>query len=118
VRFLFMPCIISLLGQVLMPVIFLFTPRFKKQFASYLAAGLGSEDMEELYASTYASIREDPSFKPTEKTTDWKAESKKHKTPKLSYDARKEKISQKIAAWKDGQAQIATAASDEEDDDE
>jgi len=93
--------------------------RFKKQFASYLASGLGSEDIEELYASTYASIREDPSFTPTEKTQDWAAESKKHKTPKLTYDQRKEAVNQKISAWKANQADnAAAAASDEEEDDE
>ncbi|KAI6119298.1 hypothetical protein EDD16DRAFT_1581430 [Pisolithus croceorrhizus] len=37
--------------------------------------GIGSEDIEEMYTNAYAAIREDPTFKPTEKTKDWKAES-------------------------------------------
>ncbi|KAH8107346.1 ribosomal L18 C-terminal region-domain-containing protein [Phellopilus nigrolimitatus] len=37
--------------------------RFKKQFAMYLADGVGSEDMEEIYTNAYAAICEDPTFK-------------------------------------------------------
>lgn len=90
--------------------------RFKKQFASYLAAGLGSEDIEELYTNTYAAIREDPSFKPTEKSKDWAAESKKHKTSKLTYDQKKERVAAKIAAWKEQRAGQADEEESEEDD--
>jgi hypothetical protein len=38
--------------------------RFKKQFATYLADGVGSEDIEEVFQNAYAAIREDPTFKP------------------------------------------------------
>ncbi|KAF9268019.1 60S ribosomal protein L5, partial [Marasmius fiardii PR-910] len=76
--------------------------RFKKQFASYLADGVGSEDIEEIYTNAYAAIREDPSFKPTEKTKDWKAESKKHATPRLTYAQRKERIAAKIEKFQAG----------------
>lgn len=76
--------------------------KFKKIFASYLADGIGSEDIEEVYTNAYAAIREDPTFKPTEKSTDWAAESKKHKTVALTYDQRKENIAKKIAAFKAG----------------
>ncbi|KAG8746773.1 60S ribosomal protein L5 [Ceratobasidium sp. 414] len=78
--------------------------RFKKQFSSYLADGVGSEDIEEIYTNAYAAIREDPAFKPTEKDKDWKAESLKHRTPKLTYAQRKENIKQKIALFQAGQA--------------
>ena len=50
--------------------------RFKKHFSSYLNDDIGSEDIEEIYEKAYEAIREDPDFKPTEKSKDWAAESK------------------------------------------
>jgi large subunit ribosomal protein L5e len=88
--------------------------RFKKQFSTYLADGVGSEDMEEIYQNAYAAIREDPSFKPTEKTTDWKAESQKYQTARLTHAQRKERIEAKIAAFQSKQG--ADAEMDEDDD--
>ena len=55
--------------------------------------------MEEIYEKAYEAIREDPDFKPTEKTKDWAAESKKYKTHKLSYEQRKANIQTKIQAY-------------------
>lgn len=72
--------------------------------------------MEEIYTNAYAAIREDPIFKPTEKTKDWKAESKKYATTRLNLEQRKAKIRAKIEAFK------ATggggAGEDEEEDEE
>lgn len=85
-------------------------PRFKKQFSSYLADGVGSEDIEEIYTNAYAAIREDPTFKPTDKDKDWKAESLQHRSKKLTNEQRKEAIQQKISAFKAGQE-----AEDEDD---
>jgi len=90
--------------------------RFKKQFATYLADGIGSEDMEEIYQSAYAAIREDPTFKPTEKEKDWKAETLKFRTPKLTGEQRKVRVDAKIKAFKAGQE--AAAENDEDEDDE
>lgn len=88
--------------------------RFKKQFATYLADGVGSEDIEEIYTSAHAAIREDPTFKPTEKSKDWKAETLKHRTVKLTYDQRQANIAAKIEKFKAGGA--ADEDEDEEDD--
>jgi large subunit ribosomal protein L5e len=91
--------------------------RFKKQFASYLADGVGSEDMEEIYTNAYAAIREDPTFKP--KDTDkghWKTESAKYKSKKLTYAERQKRIQEKIAAFGSGGG--AAADEEEEEDDE
>ncbi|KAG8744921.1 60S ribosomal protein L5 [Ceratobasidium sp. 423] len=77
--------------------------RFKKQFASYLESGVGSEDIEEIYTNAYAAIRENPAFKPTDKDKDWKAESLKHRSQKLNNAQRKERIQEKIAAFQAGQ---------------
>lgn len=93
------------------PTLVLF--RFKKQFSTYLADGVGSEDIEEIYTNAYAAIREDPVFKATEKTKDWKAETKKFSTPKLTWAQRKERIQAKIENF---QATGGAEADDEEDD--
>ncbi|KAJ8515062.1 hypothetical protein ONZ45_g7467 [Pleurotus djamor] len=87
--------------------------RFKKQFSTYLADGVGSEDIEEIYTSAYAAIREDPTFKPTEKSTDWKAESLKYHVPKLTLAQRQERIAAKIEKF-----QASGGAMDEDDDEE
>jgi len=91
--------------------------RFKKQFSTYLADGVGSEDIEEIYQNAYAAIREDPSFKPTEKTKDWKAESAKYQTPRLTKDQRQERIQKKILAF-NADAGGAVMEEDDDDDDE
>ncbi|PWN91957.1 putative RPL5-60S large subunit ribosomal protein L5.e [Acaromyces ingoldii] len=77
--------------------------RFKKHFASYLADEVGSEDLEEIYENAFTAIREDPSFQPSDKAKDWKSESKKYKATKLTYQQRKQKIADKIAAFQAGQ---------------
>lgn len=81
-------------------------------FASYLADGVGSEDMEEIYTNAYSAIREDPTFKPTDKSQDWKAESSKFRSPKLTHAQRQERIAAKIEKFKSG----AADAEDEEED--
>lgn len=91
---------------------------FKKQFSTYLADGVGSDDIEEIYTSAYAAIREDPTFKPTEKTKDWKAESKKYATPRLSLEQRKAKIRARIEAFKAGGGGVVEEDEDEEEEDD
>jgi len=76
--------------------------RFKKQFASYLAEDIGSDDMEDIYKNAHAAIRENPTFTPTTKTKDWKAEGLKFKTRKLTLAQRKERIAEKIANFQAG----------------
>ncbi|CAK9782227.1 60S ribosomal protein L5 [Cutaneotrichosporon oleaginosum] len=74
--------------------------RFKKQFSTYLAEDIGSEDIEELYTSAYEKIREDPSFTPTEKdTAKWKSESQKRKNVRLTKEEKRARIEEKIAAF-------------------
>lgn len=82
-------------------------PRFKKQFSSYLADGVGSDDIEEIYTNAYEAIREDPTFKPTEKdVAKWKAESLKYKTFKLTKEQKQERIQSKIAAYQAGKLDV------------
>ncbi|KAG8987744.1 60S ribosomal protein L5 [Tulasnella sp. JGI-2019a] len=89
--------------------------RFKKQFASYLADDVGSEDMEEMYTNAYAAIRENPKFEPSEKEKNWKEESLKHKVHRRTHAERKSAINDKIAAFK---ANAGAEAADEDEDDE
>jgi large subunit ribosomal protein L5e len=76
--------------------------RFKKHFSSYLEDDIGSDDIEGIWEEAYEKIREDPEYKPTDKSKDWAAESKKYKATKLTYAERKAKVQEKIAAFKAG----------------
>ncbi|KAF9453080.1 60s ribosomal protein l5-b [Macrolepiota fuliginosa MF-IS2] len=88
--------------------------RFKKQFAKYLADGIGSDDIEEIYTNAHAAIRENPEFKPTEKTKDWKAETLKFNTPKLTLEQRRARIAEKIEKFKAGGFDEEEDAEDDE----
>jgi large subunit ribosomal protein L5e len=55
-----------------------------------------------MYTNAHAAIREDPTFKPTEKTQDWKAESNKYRTPKLTLEQRRANIQAKIEKFNAG----------------
>lgn len=72
--------------------------------------------MEEIYENAYAAIREDPTFKPTEKSKDWKAESNKYKITRLTKEQRQERIQKKIQEFKANGGDAMEA--EEEDDDE
>ena len=87
--------------------------RFKKQFSTYLTDGIGSDDIEEIYTNAHAAIREDPTFKATDKSKDWKAETLKYRVPKLTLEQRQANIATKIEKFKSG-----GEAGDEEEDDE
>lgn len=71
--------------------------------------------MEEIYTSAYAAIREDPTFKPTEKDKDWKAETLKFNTPRLTGEQRKTRIDAKIKAFKAGHEAAGEDVEDDED---
>ena len=79
-----------------------------------MADGVGSEDMEEIYQNAYAAIREDPTFKPTEKSKDWKAESIKYKVARLTKEQRQENIQKKIKEFKEGGGAMEADEDDEE----
>ncbi|CAD6573722.1 MAG: 60S ribosomal protein L5 [Tremellales sp. Tagirdzhanova-0007] len=90
--------------------------RFKKQFASYLASDISSADLEELYTSAYAKIREDPVFKPTDKdVAKWKSESLKRKVPKLDREQRRRRVEEKISAYKAGKIDAVEEAAEEDE---
>ena len=75
--------------------------RYRTLFKSYIDDGIEAEDLEEIYSNAHEKIREDPSFKPTEKKftkEQYAAESKKYKQRKLTNAERKQKTADKIAA--------------------
>lgn len=78
--------------------------RFKKQFATYLEDGVGSDDIEEIYSNGHEAIRNDPDFKPTPKSKNWASESKKYKATRLTKQQRDESIQQRIRLYQEGQA--------------
>lgn len=63
---------------------------------------MGSEDIEEIYINAHAAIREDPAFKPSDKSKDWKSEALKYHVPKLTLEQRRANIAVKIEKFKAG----------------
>ncbi|KAF7775964.1 hypothetical protein Agabi119p4_4357 [Agaricus bisporus var. burnettii] len=88
--------------------------RFKKQFSKYLADGVGSEDIEEIYTNAHAAIRENPEFKPSEKTKDWKAECLKYKAKRFTLEERRARIAEKIEKFKAGGLEEEDAGEDDD----
>lgn len=75
--------------------------RFKSQFEQYLEAEIDAGDLEEIYAEAHKGIREDPFKKddeagPKKSKAEWKAESLKYRTPKLTKEQREARIQEKI----------------------
>lgn len=68
----------------------------KKHFAGYCKEGLGSDDLEDLYAEVHEKIREDPSHTKKEKKVP--ANPKKWKAVKLTYEQRKAALKERLAA--------------------
>lgn len=80
--------------------------KYRQVFKSYIDEEIDPEDIEEIYMNAHEKIREDPSFKPTEKKftkEQYAAESKKYKAKKLTKEQRQAKIAEKIAAFKAAQ---------------
>jgi len=82
--------------------------RYKSQFQGYLDDDVEADGLEELYTEAHKAIREDPFKKPEdeeegEKKTkeEWKEESKKYRSGKLSYEEKKERVQAKISAARD-----------------
>lgn len=79
--------------------------RFKAQFQSYVDDDVEAENLEEMYADAHKAIREDPFKKdedagPKKSKEEWKKESLKYKTPKMSAEEKKERVKAKIEAVK------------------
>jgi large subunit ribosomal protein L5e len=80
--------------------------RYKSQFQKYIDDEVEADGLEELYTEAHKAIREDP-FKKAEDDGEkkdkeyWKKESKKHKTTRLTYDQKQERVKARIAELRD-----------------
>jgi len=72
--------------------------KFKRQFSKFIEAGINADDLENIYKSAHAKIRKDPVFQPAEKK-DFN-DFKKYKKYRLNLKQRKNKVEQKIEAYK------------------
>jgi len=72
---------------------------YKKLFAGYIAAGIGPDDIQDLYEKVHEAIKEDPKAAPK---TPYTGYDKKYKRPsKLTYEERKAKVAAKLAAMEE-----------------
>ena len=82
--------------------------RYKSQFQGYIDDEVEADGLEELYQEAHKAIREDPWKKDDEEDggekkktkEEWKRESKKHLTPKLSKEEKVARVKAKIEAVK------------------
>lgn len=79
--------------------------RYKSQFQGYIDDDMEADGLEEMYQEAHKAIREDPFKKDddeSEKKTkeEWKQESLKYRTNKLTKAEREEKVKEKIAELK------------------
>jgi len=91
---------------------------YGKHFASYVAAELDADDLEELYEKVHASIREDPSREKAEPFTDIDRSFKKG--IKKTYEERKADAAAKKASLRpqDDEDEEEEEGEAEEEDDE
>jgi len=76
--------------------------RYKSQFSQYIEGEVEADGLEEMYQEAHKAIREDPWKKDEEEggkksKEEWKAEGKKHRTPKMSKKEKEARIKAKIA---------------------
>jgi len=71
--------------------------KFNKQFGKYVAAGVGPDDIEKMYANAHKAIRADPTHKKSEKPKPQKQ--KRWNRKKFTQAQRKDRIRQKLASF-------------------
>ncbi|KAI2620307.1 60S ribosomal protein L5 [Hypomontagnella submonticulosa] len=76
--------------------------RYKSQFQKYLDDDIEADGLEDLYTEAHAAIREDPFKKeesegPKKTKEEWKAESKKYRTPKSTKEEKRQRVQAKIS---------------------
>merc|ERR1712070_826316 len=75
--------------------------RYKSQFSGYIDDEIEADGLEELYSEAHSQIREDPFKKDPEAGSkkskeEWKAESKKYRTPKKTKEQKEATVQKKI----------------------
>jgi len=90
---------------------------YKKLFASYIEDGIEPDGMEDMYTEAHEKIRESPAAVPSTTVVD-KAASKKYRQAPRNYKQRRNRVAQKLAAFRaklGAGAGAASVAGDEED---
>jgi large subunit ribosomal protein L5e len=82
--------------------------RYKSQFGKYVEDDIEADALEDVYAEAHKAIREDPFKKvesdaPKKTKEEWKQESLKYKSKKLTLAERKERVKAKIAELREQQ---------------
>lgn len=77
--------------------------RYQSQFKKYIEDDLEADSLEDLYTEAHKAIREDPwkkvkSDAPKKSKEEWKAISKKYRTPKTSKAEKQKKVQERIQA--------------------
>ncbi|KAI3778914.1 hypothetical protein L2E82_08303 [Cichorium intybus] len=90
---------------------FLHEQKYQTHFSDYIKAGVGPDNIEELYKKVHAAIRADPNPKKTEKQPP--KEHKRYNLKKLTYDERKQKLIERLNALN-----AATGANDDDEDED
>lgn len=80
--------------------------RYKSQFQQYIDDDVEADGLEDLYTEAHAAIREDPFKKPEgaesrKSKAEWKTESKKYRTAKLTKAEKEKRVQERIAELKD-----------------
>jgi large subunit ribosomal protein L5e len=80
--------------------------RYKSQFQQYLDDDVEADGLEDLYTEAHAAIREDPFKKPEgaasrKSKEEWKAESKKFRTPKSTKAEKEQRVKERIEELRD-----------------
>lgn len=70
--------------------------KYETQFSKFIEEEVTAEDLEDLYAKVHEAIRADPTPKKKERPA-FEGEKQRWKTPKLTYDERKEKLKERLA---------------------
>jgi len=86
---------------------------YKRQFKSYVAAGINPEDVEKMYKKCHAAIRKDPAHKSTAKPAP--KEHKRYNRAPMNNAQRKGRVAQKQAAFMKKHAGEDVAAEAEAD---
>jgi len=68
--------------------------KYKKQFSKYIAAGVGPDDVEKLWATVHANIRKDPTY--TKVVRNKEPKKVKHNKRKLTNEQRKKRVAQRL----------------------
>lgn len=80
--------------------------RYKSQFQGYIDDEIEADGLEEMYQEAHKAIREDPFLEDDEEgekksKDEWKAESKKYKLSKMTYEEKQERVKAKIEKVKE-----------------